>query len=103
MLFPFLQKQKSDSKRRKLIETMITALHVSEEQKDLYIEAIQVLSWEDLEILYGKLTKFIEHIELKEVENIKKEDFSRIAWMRKKEAKERIEEVNSFSFLLNNL
>ena len=43
MLFSFLQKQKTDSKRRKLIETMIIALNVSEEQKSLYLEALNVL------------------------------------------------------------
>jgi len=103
MLFPFLQKQKSDSNRRKLIKTMIIALHVSEDQKKLYLDAVEVLSWKDLETLYQKLTRFVENIELKEIENIKKEDFSKIAGMRKKEAREKIEEVNSFSFLLNNL
>jgi len=103
MLFPFLQKQKSDSNRRKLIKTMIVALHVSEDQKKLYLDAVEILSWKDLETLYQKLTRFVENIELKEIESIKKEDFSKIAWMRKKEAREKIEEVNSFSFLLNNL
>lgn len=103
MLFSFLQKQKTDSKRRKLIETMIVALNVSEEQKSLYLEALNILKWQDLENLYINLVSFVEQIELKELELIKKQDFASIAGMRKKEAEEKIQETNSFSFLLNNL
>lgn len=103
MLFSFLEKQKTDDKRKKLIKTMIKSLNVSEEQKQLYLQAVWILSGEDLENLYKKLTAFIEQIELKEIDDIKKQDFWKIAWMRKKEAQEKIKEVNSFSFLLNNL
>lgn len=103
MLFSFLEKQKTDSKRRKLIETMILALNVSQEQKTLYLDALEILKWQDLENLYKKLVSFVEQIELKELESIKKQDFISIAGMRKKEAEEKIRETNSFSFLLNNL
>jgi len=103
MLFSFLEKQKTDSKRKKLIQTMIRALNVSEDQKSLYLDAVEVLKWEDLENLYRKLTSFVEQIELKELETIKKQDFALVAGLRKKEAEEKVREVNSFSFLLNNL
>lgn len=82
---------------------MIGSLNVSEDQKDLYLQALEVLKGQDLENLYIKLVSFVEQIELKEIEHIKKEDFWMIAGMRKKEAQEKVREVNSFSFLLNNL
>lgn len=103
MLFNFLRKQKDISKQRKLIETMIASLNVSPEQKELYIQALEVLSPEESEKLYQNLIKFVEKIELKEIEEIKKESFSSISGMRKKEAEEKLEEMNSFSFLLHNL
>lgn len=103
MLFPFLKKQKSNSHKKKLIETIIVSLNVSEDQKKLYIDSLDVLAEEELEMLYKKLTAFVEKIELKELGSIRDDNFASIAGMRKKEAKEKIQEVNSFSFLLNNL
>jgi len=103
MLFTFLQKQKNLSKQKKLIKTMIEALNVSQDQKKLYTDAIDILGKQELEDLYKNLTIFVEKIELRELEAIKKEDFAVVSWMRKKEADEKMKEMNSFSFLLNNL
>lgn len=103
MLFPFLQKQKNNSKQKKLIETMIVSLNVPQEQKDLYLWALGIMDSVESEHLYIKLTKFIEKLELKEIEEIKKESFVSVAWMKRKEAREKAQEMNSFSFLLHNL
>lgn len=103
MLFTFLKKQKDLSKQKKLIETMIVSLNISPEQKDLYLQALEVLSPEESQRLFENLTKFVEKIELKEISQINKESFWTIAGMRKKEAEEKLEEMNSFSFLLHNL
>jgi hypothetical protein len=103
MLFTFLQKQTDKRKQKKLIETMIISLNISPEQKQLYMQALEVLSVEESEILFKNLTRFIEKIELKEIEEIKKESYVSVAGMRKKEAEEKAKEMNSFSFLLHNL
>ena len=103
MLFTFLQKQIDKKKQKKLIETMIISLNISPEQKQLYMQALEVLSVEESEILFKNLTRFIEKIELKEIEEIKKESYVSVAGMRKKEAEERAKEMNSFSFLLHNI
>lgn len=103
MLFRFLQKQNNKKKQKKLIETMIISLNISQEQKDLYVDALVVLWEQEAESLYKNLTSFIERVEMKELEQINKENFSSISWMRKKEAEEKMEEMNSFSFLLHNL
>lgn len=103
MLFTFMQKQTNKKKQQKLIETMIISLNISPEQKQLYLQALWILSLEEQETLFKNLTKFIEKIELKEIEEIKKDSFVSIAGMRKKEAEEKAQEMNSFSFLLHNL
>lgn len=82
---------------------MIAALNISPDQKSLYLEALDILSPEELDTIFWNLTRFIEKIEIKEIKQIEEESFGRIAWMRKKEAEEKLEEMNNFSFLLHNL
>lgn len=103
MLFSFLQKQKNKKHQKKLIESMILALNVDETQKTLYLESLEILSWEELDVVFSKLTFFVEKIEIREIEQIEKESFVSIAGMRKKEAEEKLEEVNGLSFLFHNL
>ena len=103
MIFDFLKKQKDINKKRELIVIMINALHIPNEQKTLYLGSLEILDIEWIKKLYIDLQNFIENFELKELEQIKKENFSSVAWMRKKEAEEKKKELNSFSFLLHNL
>ena len=103
MLFSFLQKQTDSQKKKKLIETMILSLNIPETQKELYVSALSILSEEEKNILYRNLTSFVQEIEMKELEEIHSENFSSIGWLRKKEAVEKTQEMNSFSFLLHNI
>jgi len=103
MLFKLLQKQKDLKKQKKLIETMIQCINIPTQQKILYTEAISVLSQGELDLLFSHLTRFIEKIEMKHIEEIRKQWFESIVWMRKKEAEEKAQEMNGFSFLLHNL
>jgi hypothetical protein len=82
---------------------MIISLNIPEEQKELYMEAISILTNDWLEKLYISLSKFINELELEELNNIWKTNFYQVAWMRKKEANEKQKELNSFSFLISNL
>ncbi len=103
MIFDFLKKQKEHKNKIKIIKVMIVSLNIPEKQKELYLEAIEVL-WKDwLERLYITLTEFTKQLEYEELDKINKDNFSSVAWMRKKEAKEKQKEINSFSFLINNL
>jgi len=79
MLFHFLQKQKDIKKQKKLVETIIVSLNISEEQKKLYIEALEVTSPQETQELYKNLSRFVEQIELKELEQIQKESFTSIS------------------------
>lgn len=103
MIFEFLKKQREIKEKRELTKIMITNLNISEEQKSLYIKAIDILDNQWMDLLYKELTRFIENFELKEIEDIKSNNFSRIAWMRKKEANLKKKELNAFQFLINNL
>ena len=103
MIFDFLKKQKELSKKKKIIEIMILSLNIPDKQKELYLEAISILEEEGLEKLYIKLSNFTKELELEELDNINKYNFSQVAWMRKKEAYEKQKEMNSFSFLISNL
>ena len=43
MIFDFLKKQKEISKKKELIVIMIRSINISEEQKELYLESLDVL------------------------------------------------------------
>jgi hypothetical protein len=82
---------------------MILSLNIPSEQKDLYLWAISILDVLWLEKLYIRLSKFASELEEEELNNIWKNNFYHNGWMRKKEAKEKEKELNSFSFLISNL
>lgn len=103
MIFDFLKKQKDIVKKKKIIEVMIISLNIPDKQKELYLEAISILEEDWLERLYITLSNFTKELELEELDDINKNNFSQVAWMRKKEAKEKQKEMNSFSFLISNL
>ena len=103
MLSVFLEKQKKYNNRKKLVEAIIQSLHIEESEKELYLSALTSISRDELDILYIKITKFVEKIELKEIEDIKKQSFRTIAGMRKKEALEKVKDINALSFLFHNI
>lgn len=103
MIFDFLKKQKEIHQKRKIIKIMIISLNIPEKHKELYLEAIEILSIEWLEKLYISISNFTKQLEVEEMNEINKSNYSSIAWMRKKEAIEKQKEMNSFTFLINNL
>ncbi len=103
MIFDFLKKQKKAKQQKKLTQIMILNLDISDEQKKLYLEALDVLSDDEISELYKNWTNFVNKLEIKEIEDIQKWNFASIAWLRKKEAKEKKKEINTFNFLFNNI
>jgi hypothetical protein len=79
MIFDFLKKQTEISKKKEAITILIKSIHISEEQKELYLESLDVLDENGLQNLYNDLTNFIENIEVKELDDIKKQNFSTLA------------------------
>jgi len=103
MIFDFLKKQNKLSEKIKLTKIMFLNLQIPEEQKSLYIQALDILDEEGVDRIYNSLTTFVKDIEIKELSDINKQNFSVITWLKKKEAEEKKKEINSFSFLINNL
>lgn len=103
MLLNIFKKYSEINKKKKIIITIIQNLNINEKQKNLYLDSLWFLDEISLDKLYKSLEIFLTEIERKQIENIWKENFTKIAWMRKKEAVEKQKEINSFWFLLNNL
>lgn len=103
MLINFLKKQNELSKKKKILLTMIKNIKISENQKELYINTLDILDEKWLDNLYKSVQSFVEDIEMTEMKNISKDNFSTISGLRKKEATEKQKEINSFSFLLSNI
>lgn len=103
MIFEFLRKQKKPNDKIKLTQIMLMNLQIPEDQKSLYLQALDILDEEWIDRIYESLTHFVKDIEISEIADIQKNNFSNINWMKKKEAEEKKKEINSFSFLINNL
>lgn len=103
MIFDFLKKKKSLDNKIKLINIMFVNLKIPDEQKSLYLQALDILDEEWIDRIYNELSNFINNIELKNLEEIQKNNFSIINWMKLKEAEEKKQELNSFNFLINNI
>ena len=89
MIFEFLKKQRRIKNKIRLLKASFLKLHIPEEQKLLYIEAIDILDEEWIDRIYKLLTEYVENLEIKELEEIQKNSFSIITWLRKKEAEEK--------------
>lgn len=103
MILGIFKKYSETNKKRKVVKTLIESLRISDKQKNLYLDSIDILDDVWLDKLYKSLMMFIDEYEWKEISNIKNQNFSQISWMRKKEAIEKQKDVNTFNFLLNNL
>lgn len=103
MIFDFLKKKKSLDNKIKLINIMFVNLKIPDEQKSLYLQALDILDEDWIDRIYNELSNFINNIELKNLEEIQKNNFSIINWMKLKEAEEKKQELNSFNFLINNI
>lgn len=97
MIFDFLKKQTEIAKKKELITIMIQSINISEEQKELYLESLDVLDKQWVDNLYEELSHFIENIELKELEDIKQQNFWTISGMKKRSRRK--EKRNEFFFV----
>lgn len=103
MIFDFLKKQKKIEQKKKLAKVMFLNMQIPDAQKSLYIQALDILDEDWVNKIYDTLTNFVNDLEIKELDDIQKNNFSIISGMKKKEAEERKKEINSFNFLLNKL
>jgi len=103
MVSKILKKYKKASQKKIMLKTIISALAISDEQKKLYLDALEVIENDALDKLYEDITSFADNVEVKEIEHIRRQNFTNIQWMTKKEAEQKKHDINAFSFLLHNL
>lgn len=102
-LWTIFKKYKEKESRLILVKDLILWLEIDEKQKILYIESLNVLDEESLERFYKKLVSVIDILE--ETEN--NEQFKKINinlnHNLNQEQIDKIQEANSFNFLLDNI
>ena len=103
MIFKFWEKQKELSTKKLLLRKLIRKVDLPETDKTLFLEAIWVVPDENIENLYNEVISFIKNFELKEIDEIEKNNFVSIDGMTLKEAENKKREINSFNFLLTNI
>lgn len=104
MLINFLKKHSNSKKDKKiLLERMIWRLNINNDQKELYINSLDIIDEKSLDNLYKSITNFMENSKLEDIKKASQNNFSSISGMRKKEAIEKQKDINSFSFLLSNV
>jgi hypothetical protein len=79
MIFEFLKKQNKYKEKKKLTQIMIINLQIPEDQKALYIQALDILDENGLDRIYNSLVDFVKNIEIKELDQIQKTNFSVIS------------------------
>jgi len=103
MIFNFLNKQNDFENKKKLTKIIIMALIIPEDQRIMYLEALESIDKDSIDKLYSNLIKFVEKYEIKEIEDISKNNYTIISWMQKKEALIKQKEINAFNLLINNI
>ncbi len=103
MIFEYFKKQKEINQKIKLIKVMVVSLNIPDSQKELYLESISILKENDLEKLYDTLGNFTKQIEQEEEKNLRRKNIKNNQNLKREEHEEKQKELNSFSFLINNL
>gem|GEM_PF-3798160 len=78
MVSKILKKYHKASQKKVMLKTIISALKISEEQKQLYLGALEVIQNNALDALYEDITAFADNVEVKEIEDIRKQNFTNI-------------------------
>lgn len=101
MLFDFLKRKSKKSEKIKLIQIMFMNLKIPEDQKSVYLQALDILDDAWINRIYNELSDFVNNLELKSYEDIQRNNFSKINWLKIKEVEEKKKELNSFNFLFS--
>lgn len=103
MIFKFWKKQNELATKKLLIRKLIREIDFPESDKKLFLWAIWIVPDDKVEKVYNDLVWFIEDYELKQIDEIEKENFVSIDWMTYKEANQKKTKINGFNFLLTNI
>lgn len=103
MIFKFWEKQKRISTKKLLLKKLIWKMDIPNKDKTLFLDAIWVVSHENINKLYDNIVVFIKKYELKQIDDIEKNSFVSIDWMTQKEAHTKKKEINAMNFLFTNI
>ncbi|MDF1682411.1 MAG: hypothetical protein P1U46_01205 [Patescibacteria group bacterium] len=74
-----MKKQKKIRDKKKLTQIMIMNMKINDSQKSLYIQALDILDENGIDEIYKSFIHFVEKMEIKNIEDIRKNNFSVIA------------------------
>jgi len=98
-----LKRMTRGSEKRRVIREVIARLRLEKDQEKLYLESLEVLDDEHLEMFYRKLVALIDIIEERDAITIGDKKQSQISNIRSKEKKEREESIGNFNILFDNI
>lgn len=100
MLFSgILERYRKKKEKRLIVRELILSLRIDERQRNLYLESLDILDEDGMQVLYERLYQFVESLEEKNIYNSKKT----IDSVRQKESAEREKDARSFNILLDNV
>lgn len=101
-LWNLLKKFSKENEKRQIIREIIFRLALDRKQEQIYLESLDVLEDEYLDLFYKKLVALIDIIEEKNVVIAWEKQTERIQEIRAKEQKE-CESVGNFNILFDNI
>jgi hypothetical protein len=78
MISKILKKYHKATQKKIMLKTIISALAISDEQKQLYLGALEVIKNDALDNMYEDIIAFANNVEVKEIEDIRKQNFTDI-------------------------
>ncbi|EKE29126.1 MAG: hypothetical protein ACD_2C00221G0008 [uncultured bacterium (gcode 4)] len=102
-LSSIFRKYKDREYRLVLIKDLISWLEIDDNQKNLYLDSLEVLDGESLERFYNKLTSVIEIIEEDENKLSFQKNKQEIYKLNTQEQQDKRQELNSFNLILDNI
>ncbi len=99
----FIRRLVGRQDKRDLVRGVVSALRVDDGQKELYLQAIELIDEENLEALYANFVEIARKIEDAEAVARYSDASKNYSGLRRKEMDARIKEENSASILIDNI
>lgn len=101
-LWSLLKKFSKNNEKRQIIREVIFRLSLDKKQEQLYMESLDILDDEYLDLFYKKLTALIDILEEKDIINSQEKQNEKILEIQGKEEKEEKYTTN-FNILFDNI
>ena len=100
MLFSWiLERYRKKKEKRLIVRELILSLQIDERQRSLFLDSLDVLDEEGMNVLYARLIQFVESLEEKSIYKSKEAVDS----VKEKERLDRQKDARSFNILLDNV